>query len=254
MKKYFTFVLFLLMTASQIVNAQDTLLVHLKAGSTVSIPNSSIDSITYKADNISQLDTLLIHKNVIFAESTEKIDSITFNNPRPILAEWDFPVVNGTVNLAQTSGTLAFGSFTGFNANLSADSNNGVIATGTLWDVNDPGIGIILQFTSPKDFSAVTTVTFTVKVENPPVTGPGIMAYVQNGATLNWAGDYSFWRTAPITEFYTYTYNIDKTASGLDIAKIVSFRIKANGTGISGTNCGTGGTCAIVRVKKVVMQ
>jgi len=253
MKKYI--ILFSLILGYY-VNAQDSLRVHLQNGDIVQLSKISVDSIKFKENADPQSDSIFIksESSILYAETITKLDSITFNNPKPILAEWDFPVSNGEVTLSQTGGSLSFGSFTGFNSKLTADAESGVVATGTLWDVKDPGIGIILQFTSPQDFSQVSTVTFTVKVENPPVTSPGIMAYVQNGQTLNWAGDYSFWRPAPITDFYTFTYPIDKTASGLDITKIYSFRIKANGNGISGTGCGTGGTCAIVHVKKVVMQ
>ena len=206
--------------------AQDTMSVHLKSGG------------TYK-------------------QAITNVDSITFSKPAlGILAEWDFPIVNGKVNLNQTSGSLQLGAFTGFNAVLSADTGKvGVVATGNLWDVNDPGIGIILQYAGLKDMSTVTKVTFTSYVENPPKTGPGIMSYVQNGANLNYAGDYGFWRAAPVSDYKTFEYVINKTATGLDIKTIASFRIKANGSGVSGTGCGTvGGTCAVVHITKVVME
>jgi len=215
----FTFLLFSAM-------AQDTLSVHLKTGS-------------------------------VYKQAITNVDSITFSKPAPgILAQWDFPIENGKVNLNQTSGSLQLGAFTGFNAVLSADTGKaGVVATGNLWDVNDPGIGIILQYAALKDMSTVTKVTFTAYVENPPKTSPGIMSYVQNGANLNYAGDYGFWRAAPVSGYKTFEYVINKTASGLDIKTVASFRIKANGSGESGTGCGTvGGKCAVVHITKVVME
>lgn len=219
----------------------------------------SIISLLICSQIILAQDTVYIHRKEggLVKELKSNIDSITFSEPKPaVLAQWDFPITNGKVNLNQTSGSLNLGAFTGFNAVLSADSGtNGVLATGNLWVVSDPGIGIILQFATPKDFSSATSVTFTVKVENPPVTSPGIMAYVQNGAKLNYAGDYSFWRPAPVNGFVTYTYPINKLATNLDIKTIVSFRIKANGSGDSGTNCGkAGGSCARVRITKVVIN
>ena len=83
--------------------AQDTMSVHLKSGG------------TYK-------------------QAITNVDSITFSKPAlGILAEWDFPIVNGKVNLNQTSGSLQLGAFTGFNAVLSADTGKvGVVATGNL--------------------------------------------------------------------------------------------------------------------------
>ncbi len=220
----FLIILFYIFTTDQYILAQDTLFIHRKDGG-------------------------------VYKELISNIDSITFS--KPILAEWDFPIENGVVNLKQTKGTLALGTFTGFNAVLSADTgSNGVVATGTSWNINDPGIGIILQYASStiKDFSAVTSITFTAFVENPPITNPGIMAYVQNGPKLNWAGDYSFWNPAPVSNYTTFKYIINKTATNLDIKTIYSFRIKANGTGDSGTGCGSGGTCAKLHINKVVME
>jgi hypothetical protein len=175
----------------------------------------------------------------------------------PILAQWDFPPLNGDVKLSQTSGLMQFGSYTGFRADLYPDTGYGVMAVGNEWDLGDPGIGIIAQYSTPKDFSAVSTVKFTLKVDNPPTLSPGIQSYVQNGSNLKYAGDYNFWTAAPTRQFKTYTYTIDKTAAGLNIKTIASFRIKANGAvnQPSGTGCGDpDGTCAIVRIRKVIFQ
>ncbi|MCX6182570.1 MAG: hypothetical protein NT150_11660 [Bacteroidetes bacterium] len=220
---------------------------------------SVLSAFVLLCSNLSAQDTMSVHlkSGGTYKQAITNVDSITFSKPAPgILAEWDFPIENGKVNLNQTSGSLQLGAFTGFNAVLSADTGKaGVVATGNFWDVNDPGIGIILQYAGLKDMSAVTKITFTAYVENPPKTSPGIMAYVQNGGNLNYAGDYGFWRSAPVSGYKTFEYVINKTAAGLDIKTIASFRIKANGNGESGTGCGTlGGKCAVVHITKVVME
>ncbi len=175
----------------------------------------------------------------------------------PILAHWNFPIVNGQVTLSQTSGLVPMGTFIGFRADLSADTgSNGVVATGNEWTPDDPGIGVIAEYNPPKDFSKVSVVMFTLQEENLPTQNPGIQAYLQNGPALKYAGDYNFYAGAP-KKVTTMTYKIDPTATGMDIKKITSFRIKGNGAlnQPSGTGCGDpGGTCLILHVRKVMMQ
>ena len=147
------------------------------------------------------------------------------------------------------------GSFTQYNGFIKPDTGKyGVVTYGSFWDPKDPGIGIILQYkddSTARDFSRVTSITYSVRVENPAVNGAGVMAYVQNGAELGWAGDYHFWNKADINDvntFQTFTYVIDRTVPKLDLTRIVSFRIKANGSGLSSAGK------PIVHILKVVMQ
>ncbi len=69
------------------------------------------------------------------------------------VADWNFPIGYGVTGLKQTSGALALGAFSGFNATRAADlAAAGVVATGHAWGVNALGVGIILETSvgSPK--------------------------------------------------------------------------------------------------------
>jgi hypothetical protein len=149
---------------------------------------------------------------------------------------------------------LSLGNFTGFFADLATEKGGGIIANGTSWQEFDSAIGVIVRFAKPVDFSSVTSVTFTVKVDNPPSVKPGIQAYVQNGPDEHYAGDYNFFAEAPTSDFATYTYTINKQAKGLDIKRITTFRIKVSGPLSSVKGCGSGGKCPVLHVRKIVMQ
>ncbi len=172
----------------------------------------------------------------------------------PILAEWDFPIIEGSASPTQTSGEFSLGTFTGFFADVATDPGGGIVAQGTSWPDSDSAIGIILRFKTPADFSAVTSITFTVRVDNPPTENPGIQAYVQNGPDEQYAGDYNFFARPPLSEFATFTYKINPRAKGLDIKKITTFRIKVNGPPTSVNRSAPGGKYPALHVKKIIMQ
>ena len=172
----------------------------------------------------------------------------------PILAEWDFPVIEGSASPTQTAGVLSLGTFTGFFADIATEKGGGIMANGTSWQEFDPAIGIILRFKTPTDLSRVTSINFTIRVDHPPAENPGIQAYVQNGPEQQYAGDYNFFVRPPTAEFATFTYRIDKAAKGLDIRQITTFRIKVNGPlhGVRGPEAG--GSYPVLHVRRVVMQ
>ncbi len=172
----------------------------------------------------------------------------------PILAEWDFPIIEGSASPTQTSGEFSLGTFTGFFADIATESGGGIIARGTSWPSSDPAIGIIVRFKKPTDFSAVSKITFTIRVDNPPTENPGVQAYVQNGPDEQYAGDYSFFARPPLSEFATFTYQINPQAKGLDIKKITTFRIKVNGPPTSVKGSERGGKYPALHVRKIIMQ
>ncbi len=196
--------------------------------------------------------TLLCLAKGVHAEQPKP--TTTVENKAPVLAQWDFPIIEGSASPTQTQGSLTLGTFTGFFADIATEPGGGIIANGTSWQAFDSAIGVILRFSKPTDFSAITSITFTIRVDNPPTTDPGIQAYVQNGRDENFAGDYSFFVPTPTAEFGTYTYTIDKKAKGLDIKKITTFRIKVSGPLTSVKNCGAGGKCPVLHVRKITFQ
>ncbi len=172
----------------------------------------------------------------------------------PIFAQWDFPIVEGSASPTQTSGSLSLGTFTGFFADLATESGGGIIANGTSWQKSDSAIGIIVRFKTPVDFSAITSITFTIRVDNPPTENPGVQAYVQNGPDEQYAGDYNFFVPPPLSEFATFTYKINPHAKGLDIKKITTFRIKVSGPPTSVNGSALGGKYPVLHVRKIIMQ
>lgn len=172
----------------------------------------------------------------------------------PILAQWDFPIVEGSASPTQTSGKFSLGTFTGFFADLATESGGGIIANGTSWQKSDSAIGVILRLKTPTDFSRVTSITFTIRVDNPPAENPGVQAYVQNGPDEQYAGDYNFFVPPPLSEFATFTYKINPRAKGLDIKKITTFRIKVNGPPTSFNGSAPGGKYPVLHVRKIIMQ
>jgi len=172
----------------------------------------------------------------------------------PALAEWNFPIVEGSASPTQTGGEFSLGTFTGFFADISTEPGGGVIANGTSWQKSDSAIGVILRCKTPTDFSAVTSITFTIRVDNPPAENPGIQAYVQNGRDEQYAGDYNFFARPPLSEFATFTYKINHQAKGLDIKKITSFRIKVSGPPTAVNGSAPGGKYPVLHVRKIVMQ
>lgn len=176
-----------------------------------------------------------------------------------LLAAWDFPVRDGTVDLHQSSGCLQLGSSTGFFANLSASTDGaGVVTTGTSWPQMDSAIGMILQLAAPVDFSPVTNgFVASTSVDRPPTVGSGLHAYVQDGPAQNFAGDYHYFVQSPSTQLTTFVYTLNKTAAGLSPGLVTSFRIKVSGLASSVTQCGAGKSgvdCPVLNVKSITMK
>lgn len=175
-------------------------------------------------------------------------------NEMPILAEWDFPIIEGSASPTQTNGSLSLGTFTGFFADIATESGGGIMANGTSWPSDDSAIGIIVRFKTPTDFSAVSKITFTIRVDHPPTENPGVQAYIQNGPDEQYAGDYNFFAQPPLSEFTTFTYQINPLAKGLNIKKITTFRIKVNGPPTSVKGPAQGGKHPVLHVRKIIMQ